>query len=239
MATAAVSSNSIYQELQQYFQQRGSDQQALGQALQSGDLAGAQQAFNAIQTLAQSGPFANGGAYKVSQREQDFDAVGQALQAGNLAGAQQAFAQLQSTFKQAQPIGVAEPPIIVNLSGLTPPAPAQPDPATSQPAAAATPISSASSSSGTGTSGTSSSGTPSEIVLNLGNVTAGEQITIGVSNTSTGGEQLTIGVANQQGQTPEQITLNLAQNSIQEIVLNLFNGSATSSSQGSGVNVTA
>src|SRR5277367_1676328 len=125
MATAAVSSNSIYQELQQYFQQRGSDQQALGQALQSGDLAGAQQAFNAIQTLAQSGPFANGGAYKASQREQDFDAVGQALQAGNLAGAQQAFAQLQATFKQAQPIGVSEPPIIVNLSGSTPPEPEQ------------------------------------------------------------------------------------------------------------------
>ncbi len=224
MATAAVSSNSIYQELQQYFQQRGSDQQALGQALQSGDLAGAQQEYNALQTLAQSGPFANGGAYKVSQRQQDFAAIGQALQAGDLAGAQQAFAQLQSTFKQAQPVGVAQPPIIVTLSGSSPSA------AAASPAAPAPTTSTASS---------APSGSGSEIVLNLGNVTAGEQIAIGVSNSSNGGEQVTIGVANQQGQTPEQITLNLAQNSNQEIVLNLFNSLASNSAQSSGVNVTA
>lgn len=224
MATAAVSSNSIFQELQQYFQQRGSDQQALGEALQSGDLAGAQQEYNALQTLAQGGPFANGGAYKVSQRQQDFAAIGQALQAGDLAGAQQAFAQLQSTFKQAQPVGVAQPPIIVTLSGSSPSAPAAPSPTTTAPTTAAS---------------SSPSGSGSEIVLNLGNVTAGEQITIGVSNSSNGGEQVTIGVANQQGQTPEQITLNLAQNSNQEIVLNLFNSLASNSAQSSGVNVTA
>ena len=82
MSTAAVSTSSIYQELQTFFQARNSDLKQLGQALQSGDLAGAQQEFSAIQNLGQSGPFANGNAFKVSQREQDFAAIGQALQAG-------------------------------------------------------------------------------------------------------------------------------------------------------------
>ena len=60
MSTAAVSASSIYQELQTYFQARNSDLQQLGQALQSGDLAGAQQEFQAIQTLGQSGPSPTG-----------------------------------------------------------------------------------------------------------------------------------------------------------------------------------
>jgi hypothetical protein len=223
MSTAAVSTSSIYQELQSYFQQRGSDLQQLGQALQSGDLAGAQQEFSAIQNLGQSGPFANGNAFKVSQREQDFAAIGQALQAGDLAGARQAFAQLKSTF-QSQ--GSVDPPaVVVNLSGS----------------------SSGSSSSGTsGTSAASSTGsaTGTEIVLNLGNVTPGEQITIGVSNASNGTEQVTIGVANQQNQSPEQITLNFNQGSNQQIILNLFNSTASgsgssSAAQGSGFSVTA
>jgi hypothetical protein len=98
MSTAAVSSNSLFQQLQSFYQQRQADLKQLGQALQSGDLAGAQQAFNALQTLGQSGPFANADPFRNNRREQDFAAVGQALQAGDLAGAQQAFAALQSTF---------------------------------------------------------------------------------------------------------------------------------------------
>src|SRR5271169_4151436 len=115
MSTAAVSTSSIYQELQTFFQQRGSDLQQLGQALQSGDLAGAQKEFSAIQSLGQSGPFASGDAFKSSQREQDFAAIGQALQSGDLAGAQQAFAQLQNTFHHQRS---TEPPpsVVVNLS---------------------------------------------------------------------------------------------------------------------------
>jgi len=74
--------------------------------------------------------------------------------------------------------------------------------------------------------------------VNLGNVTAGEQITIGFNQGSNGGEQVTIGVASQAGQNPEQITLNLNQNSNQQIILNLFNGSA-SSAQSNGVSVSA
>jgi len=218
MSTAAVSTSSIYQELQAYFQQRGSDLQQLGKALKSGDVAGAQQEFSAIQNLGQSGPFANGNAFKVSQREQDFAAIGQALQAGDLAGAHQAFAQLKSTF-QHQP-SVDPPAVVVNLSGSS---------------------SGSSSSGASGASAASSTGSASgtEIVLNLGNVTPGEQITIGVSNAANGAEQVTIGVANQQNQSPEQITLNLSQNSNQQIILNLFNSTASSAAQGSGVSVTA
>lgn len=228
MSTAAVSSSSIYQQSQAYFQQRSSDLQQLSQALQSGDLAGAQQEFNAIQTLGQNGPFSTGNAFHASQRQLDFNAVGQALQNGNLAGAQTAFADLQSTF-QPQQRSVDPPAVVVKLSGAAAPAAAS----TAAPVSGipAQPV--AASSTG--------SGGP-EIVLNLGNVTPGEQITIGVSNTGNGTEQVTIGVANQQNQNPEQITLNLNQNSNQQIILNLLNStasSAASTTQGSGVNVTA
>ena len=51
MSTAAVSSNSIYQQLQQYFQQRRSDLQQLGKDIKSGDLSDAQQEYQALQTL--------------------------------------------------------------------------------------------------------------------------------------------------------------------------------------------
>src|SRR5579863_2873300 len=128
MSTAAVSSNSLYQQLQGFYPQRQSDAQQLGQALQSGDLAGAQSAFNAIQTLGQSGPFANSEPFRNTQREQDFAAIGQALQSGDLAGAQQAFAALQSSFhSQSHPANAptsSGPAVIVNLgeTNINPPA---------------------------------------------------------------------------------------------------------------------
>jgi hypothetical protein len=56
MSTAAISSSSIYQQTEQYFQTRQSDVQQLGQALQSGDLAGAQAAFGTLQSTFQKGP---------------------------------------------------------------------------------------------------------------------------------------------------------------------------------------
>jgi hypothetical protein len=56
MSTAAVSSTSINQELHQYFQTRQSDLKQLGQALSTGDLAGAQTAYNNIVALGQKGP---------------------------------------------------------------------------------------------------------------------------------------------------------------------------------------
>jgi len=233
MSTAAVSTSSIYQEVQAFYQQRGSDLQKLGQALQSGDLAGAQQEFKALQALGQSGPFASGDPFQSSQREQDFAAIGQALQSGDLAGAQQAFAQLQSTFHHHHQQVTEPPAVVVNLSQS---APASSTPSTSAPASPATPASTGSQPPPAANSTAPAGGT--EIVLNLGNVTPGEQITIGVSNTSNGAEQVTIGVA-QQNQAPEQITLNLNQNSNQQIILNLFNSTAASTKQGSGVNVAA
>ena len=232
MSTAAVSTSSIYQELQSYFRQRGSDLQQLGQALQSGDLAGAQQEFSAIQTLGQSGPVANGDPFISSQREQDFQAIGQALQSGDLAGAQQAFAQLESDLhpqKSAEP----QPAVVVNLTGA-----ASPVGSTSTGSASSANSTAATSSSESATDGSATgSSTGPEIVLNLGTVTPGEQITIGLSDAANGSEQLTIGVS-QPNQTPEQITLNLNPNSNQQIILNLFNSTASSVTQG-GVSVTA
>jgi hypothetical protein len=70
-------------------------------------------------------------------------------------------------------------------------------------------------------------------------MTPGEQITIGLSPTTGGNEQVTIGVANQQNQTSEQITLNLNPNSNEQIVLNLLNSTSSSSTQGSGLRVSA
>jgi hypothetical protein len=239
MSTAAVSTSSIYQQIQSYFQSRQSDLQQLGQSLKSGDLAGAQQEFSALQALGQSGPFANGNDFKNSQRQQDFNAIGQALQSGDLAGAQQAFAQLESTFhnQQQQSNNASQPAVVVNLSGLL-------SSASSTPASASTPglpspASTSASQPAAASSTASASG--SEIVLNLGTLTPGEQISIGLSNGANGSEQVTIGIANQPNQAPEQITLNLNPNSNQEIILNLFNNSAssTSTNQSPGVNVTA
>ena len=118
MSTAAVSSIPISQQLQQYFQTRRADLQQLGRALENGDLAGAQTAYNNIVTLGKNGPRPNGDPFLISQREQDFNAIGQALQAGDLAGAQQAFATLRATLtKPGGGRGTAGsgPEIILNL----------------------------------------------------------------------------------------------------------------------------
>ena len=59
MSTAAVSSLSIFQEIQSFYQNRQADLKQLGSALQSGDLNGAQQAYKAMAVLGEGGPFAN------------------------------------------------------------------------------------------------------------------------------------------------------------------------------------
>jgi len=198
MSTSAVSSASLSQQLEQYFQTRRSDLQQLGQALAQGDLAGAQTAYNNIVTLGQSGPAANGEPFLNSQREQDFAAIGQALQAGDLAGAQQAFAALKaSAEKQSQE------------------------------------------------QGSNNTGTGPEIVLNLSNNGGSanpEQITININPANGGGEQVSIGIGNQGSNPQEQVTLNVAANSNEEIVLNLLGpSSSTGNSQGtgSGISVSA
>jgi hypothetical protein len=208
MSTAAVSSNSIYQELQSFYQQRRSDLQQLGKDLQSGDLTDAQQEYQALQSLGQSGPFANGDTFRLSGRQQDFQNIGSALQSGDVTAAEQALQQLGQSFQHP-------------ASG------------------AASPTSSSASDASTNVAASTSSAGGPEIVLNLANMPAGEQITIGLSSGANGAEQVSISAENAQGQSDGQIMLNLSQNTNEQIVLNLFNSSATSSTQGSGVNVSA
>lgn len=112
MSTSAVSSSSLSQQLQSYFKTRNSDVQQLGQALQSGNLTGAQAAYSTITSLAQGGPSAQGNAFLVAQRQQDFNAIGSALASGDLAGAQSAFAALKATANH----GTIDPPV---ASGTT------------------------------------------------------------------------------------------------------------------------
>ncbi len=77
------------------FQQRAQSFRALDQALQSGDLAGAQKAFAGIQQP--------GTASKAPQGLQnDFAALSSALQSGDLSAAQKAFATLQADAKTAR-----------------------------------------------------------------------------------------------------------------------------------------
>jgi len=103
MATSAISSNSIHQDMHRYFQDRNSDLRKLGQALMSGDLAGARQEFAVIQDLGQSSPFGSGREFGVGERQNDFAAIGQALQSGDLQAAQQAFTELRSTAHRTHP----------------------------------------------------------------------------------------------------------------------------------------
>jgi hypothetical protein len=248
MSTSAVSSSSLNQQLQSYFQARKSDVQQLGEALSSGSLADAQAAYNSINTLGQSGPFSNGHAFVSQQREQDFTAIGQALQAGDLAGAQQAFATLQSTFQHSGPQSPPPAPvvpvssgaaIVLNLSnGSNSTTPAASIGATST----TTPVAPE----------TASSSGP-EIILNLSNgsnSTTPEQITINISNPTNGGaEQVSLSVGSQQGSSPsQQITFNLNPNSNEQIVVNLLDSSAgsasssastTSATSGSGISISA
>ncbi len=101
MSTQAVSSASIYKELQSFYQNRQSDLQTLGNALQSGNLNAAQQSYQQLAALGKSGPFSSSEPFSQSNRASDFEAIGQALSSGDLAGAQNAFAKLQQTFGQA------------------------------------------------------------------------------------------------------------------------------------------
>jgi hypothetical protein len=86
-----MSVSSISGSSQNPYLQIKSDFQTLSQALKSGDLDAAQQAYSAIQQDQQSSQHPIN-----SQLSADFTALGNALQSGDLAGAQQAFSSLQS-----------------------------------------------------------------------------------------------------------------------------------------------
>jgi hypothetical protein len=227
MSVSAITSSSLSQSAQSYFQQRQTDLKQLGQALHSGDLAGAQQAYNAIVALRQNGPSPTSAAFLRSGRQQDFAAIGQALQSGDLSGAQQAFSQLQNTFSFNH-----------RLRTLDPGGPA--------PVVTTTATSAASSSGAAASSNSlapaSTPHSPAELVLNLGNIGGGagsEQVTINLSHGNSGGERVSISLGNQQTPNAEQINVNLSQGSNERIVLNLFNATAASPSNGDALSVSA
>jgi hypothetical protein len=90
---------------QKYLDERRPEVQQLKDALKSGDLSAAEQAYNNLVALGNNvlhkdNPFLR------SDRALDFNAIGGALQNGDLAGAQQAFAALQSTFHRKLPLAV-------------------------------------------------------------------------------------------------------------------------------------
>ena len=89
----AASSSALSQVNQSPWAQRKSAFEQLGQALQSGDLSAAQQAFSTLQQNVPQGASAQNSQGNASQSQ--FAALGQALQSGNLSAAQQAFSKIQ------------------------------------------------------------------------------------------------------------------------------------------------
>ena len=107
MSISSISSNSSLDQTdwRSLANQWKQDFKQLAGTLQSGDLAGAQQAFAALQQLQQSDR--SGGQSSNRQPanpgnnpiQNDFAALGKALSSGDLTGAQTAFSQLQSDLK--------------------------------------------------------------------------------------------------------------------------------------------
>jgi len=96
MSDLSISSATASTQTQQsQWAQRKSLFDQLGQALQNGDLKGAQTAFAALQANAPQGAQAQGAQNGSSQSP--FAALATALQNGDLSGAQQAFSQIQQT----------------------------------------------------------------------------------------------------------------------------------------------
>ncbi len=218
-SSAAASASSIYQQLQAYRQQRQADLTQLGKDLQAGDLNSAQQDFNTLSALGQSGPYKSGQPFAKADRDQDFEAIGQALQNGDLAGAQSAFANLESTFgKQSQQSqsaisayttnsGTGE--IVINVGSAS---------STSASSASATPELVINLGQGSSSSpSTSSSASPEEVTINLGSGSSGGQVLIDAAQ-------------GQNNSSSEPVTINLNPQSNYEIILNLLNPSSTSSS---------
>ncbi len=249
-----VSNNSsIYQQLQAYRQQQAADLAQLGQDLQAGDLKAAQQDFNTLTALGQTGPNKNGQTFQQANRAQSFQAIGQALQSGDLAGAQSAFASLQGTFgqqsQQAQTAisaynsGVTE--IVINFAASTSAA------TTSTGSVPSTPPSNSTTSTtstvpeivinlGTASSTSAASGsTTPELVINLGqggnsSPAYPEKVTIDFSSSSSGAQVSIDATQGQTGSAADQITIDLNQQNTKgyELILNLLNSSATSQTAG-------
>ena len=226
----------------------------------------AQQDFNTLTALGQSGPNKNGQTFQQAGRAQDFQAIGQALENGDLAGAQSVFATLEGTFGQqsqqsqsaisaySSNSGVAEivinlgspsgtsassgssaPEVVVNVGlGSASPSGASGISEVVINLGGASETSSTSSASNT----SASSGTPTpEIVVNLGQESGSpsaspEEVTINLGSGSSG---IVVDHNATQGQNgpAEQLTINLNPQSNYELILNLLNSSAASSTQSS------
>jgi hypothetical protein len=206
-ASTTGSTSSIYQQIQAYQQQKQADLTQLGKDLTAGNASAAQQDFNTLTALGQSGPSAQGQVFQNSTRAQDFQAIGQALQAGNLAGAQSDFANLSATFGQSQTPPAAGPAPVV------PPIAEAPN-ATGGIEEIVINLGSPSS-----TSSSSGSTTP-EIVINLGQ-------TSGSSSTSP--EEITINLGGASSTSASSSTTPSSTSTTPEIVLNLGQPSGTSS----------
>jgi hypothetical protein len=113
MSVGSVSSgSSVYPQTSQVspLKQAQTDFTALSQALATGNLAGAQQAFSAFQQDMQSIPSAQGAEQYATPSagsaqntiQGDLSAVGQALKSGNLTAAKNAFANLQQGLQGAR-----------------------------------------------------------------------------------------------------------------------------------------
>jgi hypothetical protein len=211
MSTSGVSTSSLSQQLQSYFETRKNDLQQLGQALQSGNLADAQVAYNNLVTLAQGGPSSSGNVFRGSQRQQEFAAVGQALQSGDLAGAAQAFAALTSSQGarglNAPPgagasLNGSGPEIILNLSN------------------------------------SSAGSSPEQITINIGNSGNGgsEQVSLSVGNQQgSNAQEITF---NLNPNSNEQIVINLLDGSASSGA-NSSSAGSTGTSGGGGISISA
>lgn len=117
MSLSSISSSySCYQSSSNYQtsghrNQHKNEMDALGEALQSGDLSAAQQAFSQMQQHAPDGAQRSGNSGDAVIT--DISALGQALAASDLSSAQSAFSTLQSDFENAPP-----PPPSANNGGV-------------------------------------------------------------------------------------------------------------------------
>jgi hypothetical protein len=101
MFLSAISSGSALNQaknLPTTNQQQRAEFQQLTQALQSGNLTTAQQAFSALTNSAKSS------GIQSLQLTQDLNALGSALQSGNLAGARNAYSAVQQNLQNSSPM---------------------------------------------------------------------------------------------------------------------------------------
>ncbi len=81
--------------------------------------------------------------------------------------------------------------------------------------------------------GTTTTGSGPEIILNLGSGgNVPQQITLDITNASNGGEKVALSFGSQGGST-EQVTFNLPANSNEQLVVNLLDQSASTTSSSS------